>query len=459
MHAWPCDQLNFMLNKFVLVLLSIITCCACGVTRTANQQQPNTYHFDFGGKVSSGATAVSASTYYTENKGYGFEDTSGLQTVNRTTQDVSADGFITGDKPFLFSVKLQEGNYRVTIKVGDVAGSADAAIRVENRRMMVNRVTTANGEIQTLHFAVHVRDSAIKGSKQGVKLKPREKHYLHWDDKLTFEFNGNRPKINSLSIEPADTSVVTMFLAGNSTVVDQAEEPYAAWGQIIPGYFTEEVVVANYAESGESLSSFIAGRRLNKMLSLIKAGDYAFVEFGHNDQKQSGPGIGAFTSYTNNLKIFITEVRKKGGNPVLVTSMQRRSFDSLGKIIHTLGDYPEAVRRVAKEENVPLIDLNRVSKIMYEAWGPQESLKAFVHFPANTFPNQKADLKDNTHFTPFGASQIAKIIIEGIRQNVPALAKHIKPDMPKFNAAAPDNFGAFYWPVSLLVNTSKPDGN
>ena len=145
-----------------------------------------------------------------------------------------------------------------------------------------------------------------------VRLKAREHAYLHWDNKLTLEFNGEDPKVRSIEISPAAKDVITVFLAGNSTEVDQAVEPYTAWGQIIPSFFQHsKVVVANYAESGESLSSFIAERRFEKELSLMKPGDYALVQFGHNDQKQKGPGIGAFTSFKKDLKYFISEVRKK----------------------------------------------------------------------------------------------------------------------------------------------------
>jgi lysophospholipase L1-like esterase len=119
------------------------------------------------------------------------------------------------------------------------------------------------------------------------------------------------------------------------------------------------------------------------------------------------------------LKYFISEVKKKGGIPVLVTSMHRRNFDSAtGKINQTLGDYPEAVRQVAKGENVPLIDLNAMSKILYEAWGPDDSKKAFVIYPANTFPGQPNALNDNTHFNPYGAYEIARCIVNGIRQTI-----------------------------------------
>lgn len=450
---------NLALLKSFPSILCLVVLFGCGAVKKTDTSNSVAYQFDFGGKAETKFVSVKPNTEYSNNRGYGFESVDGLEAVDRGIGNKLSDGFVTGNKPFLFSVKLPEGNYLVELMLGDTEGTSDAAVRVENRRMMINRVQTPNGQVKQVKFAVHVRDSLINGNNRGVRLKPREKQYLHWDDKLTFEINGENPKLASLKITPASQSVVTMFLAGNSTVVDQAEEPYAAWGQIIPAYFNENVAVANYAESGESLSSFISARRFDKMLSLMKAGDFAFVEFGHNDQKQSGPGIGAFTSYTKNLKYFITEVRKKGGKPVLVTSMQRRSFDSAGKIMHTLGDYPEAVRRVAKEENVPVIDLNAMSKTMYEAWGPERSIKAFVHFPANTFPNQKTELKDNTHFSPFGASQIAKIILEGIRSNVQELAPYIKAEVPVFNPAMPEDFNSFYWPYSPAVNSTKPDGN
>jgi lysophospholipase L1-like esterase len=229
---------------------------------------------------------------------------------------------------------------------------------------------------------------------------------------------------------------------------------------MIPSFFEPgKVAIANYAESGESLSSFISERRLAKELSLMKSGDYAFIQFGHNDQKQKGDGIGAFTSFKRDLKYFIAEVKKKGAIPVLVTSMQRRSFDSAGKIMETLGDYPDAVRQTAIEEGVSFIDLNKMSKLMYEAWGPAKSIKAFVHFPANTFPGQKTELKDDTHFTPFGAYQIAKIIVTGIRDNKLGIAQYIKPGTPQFDPAKPDNFSSFYWPYSPSATSVKPDGN
>ncbi|HEY9342749.1 MAG TPA: rhamnogalacturonan acetylesterase [Hanamia sp.] len=441
---------------FIFLFLIAFTACTAQhkvVSPPISSLSPGIMKFSFGSHLKSGHTQVLSNSTYTPEKGFGIDI--GTRIIDKTD-------FATSDKPFYFSVKIPEGNYDVKITLGDKNGTSDAAIRAECRRMMVNRIRTKKGEIKTVEFTLHIRDSMIRedNSITKVRLKPREHAYLHWDDKLTLEFNGENPKVRSIEISPAAKDVITVFLAGNSTEVDQAEEPYTAWGQMIPSFFQHsKVAVANYAESGESLSSFIAERRFKKELSLMKPGDYALVQFGHNDQKQKGPGIGAFTSFKKDLKYFISEVRKKGGIPVLITSMQRRSFDSTGKIMETLGDYPEAVRQTAKEENTPLIDLNVMSKIMYEAWGPEESIKAFVHFPANTYPGQNKELKDNTHFTPFGAYEISKIIVKGIKESVPALAKFLKAGTPDFDLAKPDHFSSFYWPRSPSTISVKPDGN
>ena len=191
----------------------------------------------------------------------------------------------------------------------------------------------------------------------------------------------------------------------------------------------------------------------------MKPGDYLFIEFGHNDQKQKGEGIGPWTSYKNMLKQYINDVRQKGGIPVLVTSMHRRNFDSIGHVINTLGDYPEAVRQTAKEENVALIDLNNMSKILYEAWGPEKSVKAFVHYPANTFPRQDRELKDNTHFNAYGAYELAKCIIEGIKYNKLDISKFLVTDILPFNPAKPDPVETFSLPLSPSASNVKPDGN
>ena len=425
--------------------------------------QQTSYRFDFGNeRPTKGYISIGEGSNYTEELGYGFTNGSQVKAFDRGGNTLTGD-FITSDKPFYFSVKLPDGNYDVKVVLGDAKGTSATTVRTECRRLMLENFKTAKGKIVTQNFTVYVKDSLIRDANgkviSKVRLKPRESEYLHWDNLLTIEFNDSLPKVCAIEITPNKTAT-TIFLAGNSTVVDQSREPWASWGQMIPLFFIPgKVAVANYAESGEALNSFLSAKRLEKILNVMKPGDYLFIEFGHNDMKQKGEGIGAFTSYKKNLQGYISEVKKKGGIPVLVTSMHRRRFDSTGHIVNTLEDYPDAVRQTAKEENVAVIDLNAMSKILYEAWGPEKSINAFVHYPANTFPGQTTKLEDNTHFNTYGAYELAKCIITGIRnQNLP-LARFIKKEVPVFDPAKPLAFEKFYWPMSSFVTSTKPDGN
>ncbi|MCS3798809.1 rhamnogalacturonan acetylesterase [Niastella sp. OAS944] len=421
-------------------------------------QSQSSWKFDFGTqRTAKGYTAVTPNTKFSNETGYGFDLGSEVQAIDNGSDALTGD-YITGKKPFYFSVKLPDGNYDVHLILGDTKGTSATTVRAECRRLMLENVITPKGKQVTKTFTIHVKDSLIRDAKKNVighvKLKTRENEYLHWDNLLTLEFNDSLPKVCAVEITP-NAKATTLFLAGNSTVVDQSREPWAAWGQMIPRFFQPGIAVANYAESGETMRAFKGERRLEKILSLAKRGDFLFIEFTHNDQKPGGNHLDAFTTYKQTIKEWIKEARKKGMQPVLVTSMHRRNFDSTGHIVNTLGDYPEAMRQTAVEEIVPLIDLNAMSKTLYEAWGPEKSIKAFVHFPANTFPGQDKALADNTHFSTFGAYELAKCVANAIMSSDISLATALDPDA----LYDPVAFEKFYWPMSGFVGSTKPDGN
>lgn len=380
---------------------------------------------------------------YSEETGYGY--------------DLVAPPAKDSKSPFFFSVRVPDGNYKVTVRLGSRKQAGITTVRAESRRLFIESVPTKKKEFIERTFIVNKRNTHIDGNEY-VRIKPREKRKLNWDDKLTIEFNGSVPVCESITIEPADTTVTTVFLCGNSTVVDQDNEPWASWGQMIPYFFDTNVCIANYAESGESANTFIAAGRLKKALSQMKKGDYLFMEFGHNDQKQKGPGKGAYYSFMTSLKTFIDEARLRGAHPVLVTPTQRRSFGPDGHIRDTHEDYPEAMRWLAEKENVPLIDLNEMTRTLYEAMGVEPSKRAFVHYPAGSYPGQTQDFADNTHFNPYGAYEIARCIVEGLKTQVPDLARHLKP-FPTFDPAHPDNPDNFHWDDSPFTEIEKPDGN
>ena len=433
------------------------------VMTTLTHAQQKSFRFDFGGvRTTKEYIAITPETKYTAGLGYGFTHGSQVTAVDNGGNSLTGD-FITSTKPFYFSVKLPDGNYDVKLILGDSKGTSATTVRTECRRLMLENKRTTKGKVVTENFTVHVKDSLIR-NEQGevtnkVRLKEREISQLHWDNLLTIEFNDSLPKVCAVEITP-NKSATTIFLAGNSTVVDQEREPWAAWGQMFPVFLIPgKVVVANYAESGETMKAFKGERRLAKIWSLAKPGDYLFIEFTHNDQKPGGNHLDPFTTYKQTIKEWIAEARARKMIPVLVTSMHRRNFDSIGRINNTLLEYPEAMRQTATEENVALIDLNAMSKTLYEAWGPQQSIKAFVHYPANTFPGQTTKLEDNTHFSTYGAYELAKCIVSSMKkQNLP-LAKFLKKDIPAYDPARPLVFEKFYWPSSSFITGMKPDGN
>lgn len=447
--------------KLFLIIFFLVIFYSPGATlnvRAVNQSKKINFKFDFGGgKVARGYTQISQTSVYNKESGYGFEDVTSVSCIERNRKDDLRGDFCTSDKPFLFSVALPEGNYNVTLILGDSTGESTTTVKSESRRLMLERVATKNGEFAIRSFTVNIRNSKITNSEE-VKLKEREIGVFHWDDKLTLEFNGKRPCVAALEITKTDDAI-TVYLAGDSTVTDQTKEPWAAWGQMLPRFFKKGIAIANHAESGETLKAFRSEKRLDKILSQIKTGDYLFIQFAHNDQKQGSSHVEPFTTYKEQLKFYISEARKRGAFPVLVTSMHRRTFDENGKITNSLLDYPDAMRQTAVEEKVPLIDLNAMSKTFYEALGPEKSIKAFVHYPANTFPDQPQALQDNTHFNAYGAYELARCIVEGIKTNKLPIAKFLVDDVKSFDPAHPDDVDKWSIPASPFVKFEKPAGS
>lgn len=364
----------------------------------------------------------------------------------------------TSDTPFYFSVPVADGNYKVTVTLGSKRRAAHTVVRAESRRHYFDVISTKKGKFETVSFVINKHNPVIEGDVR-VKLKPREVEYKNWDDSLNLSFCGPAPAVQRIKIEPAQ-DVTTVFLCGNSTVVDQENEPWASWGQMITRWFGPQVAIANFAESGLSCTTFLAQLRLDKILSQLKQGDYVIVEFGHNDEKEKKPGDGAWYSYSRNLKIFVDRVRKAGGNIIFCTPTARRFFNDDQKTLqNTHGDYPEAMKTVARRENVPVIDLTQMSTTFYETLGFEGSKKSLVHYPANTFPGQDKPLADNTHFNPFGAWEIAKMIVMGLKQMDSPLVGYLRADWQDFDPAHPDEPDTFVWHMSDGGNLTKPDGN
>lgn len=355
------------------------------------------------------------------------------------------------------SVEVPDGNYLVTVTFGSKQRPAVTTVRAESRRLFIENEKTAKGQRRQMQFVVNKRTPIIN-SRERVRIKERERTKLNWDNLLTFEVTGPSQAVERITVE-RDTTATTVFLCGNSTVVDQDYEPWASWGQMITRWFGPRVCFANFAESGETASTFLAIGRYAKALSMMKRGDIVVMEFGHNDQKQKMPGAGPYYNFATALKTFVDEARRRGATPIFVTPTQRRFFDAEGKIKETHGEYPEAMQWVARREKCPLIDLHQLTRRLFEHFGPEGSKQLFVHYPAHTYPGQDQPLADNTHFNPYGAYEIAKLVIEGMKEIGLPIVSALRPEYKPFSPEEPDARETFLWTDAKAVEILKPDGN
>ena len=410
--------------RFIVFLSAMLLLGASGA-----ESKPLQFHFG-NGPAPSGAQAVKIGDVYAAKPGWGFE--AGAQ----LTQDANG---VVGTKPFFFSAAVPEGNYRVTVDFGN---SNQTVIKAEDRRLALE-AGMATGKHS---FLVNVRRPEIP-NHAAVKLKPRETDPTcrTWDDKLTLEFNGASPRVNGITIT-ADPKVPALHIMGDSTVADQSLEPFASWGQMLPRFVADTLVVVNHAQSGDSLRSAAGANRLAKVLSMLRPGDWVMIQYGHNDSKDKSPGAGPFTTYKASLEQFVSDIRAAHGQPILITPVQRRTFGKNGTLLNSHGDYPTAVRQVATEKQVPLIDLHTISTALYEAMGPEASLALFVP-------------KDGTHHNNFGAYQLARCIVHGVGQSKLPITQHFIKETPPFNPRTAPDPAKFTLPASPQATTEKPLGN
>ncbi|MCP3734752.1 rhamnogalacturonan acetylesterase [Sphingomonas sp. RP10(2022)] len=358
---------------------------------------------------------------------------------------------VTIDEPGTWSVPATPGNYRVTVTLGLPKVATVTTIKAESRRLMLDAIAAAAGRSITRSFVVNVRNATLTPPPANapggdrVLLKPRETGSLNWDDRLSLEILGDHPGVTAIRIEPV--TVPTVFLLGDSTVTDQPAEPAASWGQMLPVFFKPDIAIANHAESGETLKSFMSELRFAKVLESAKPGDVALIQFGHNDQKAQWPQTyaAAETTYRDYLRAWIAEFRRRGVTPVLVTSPERRMWTGT-RIKPTLAEYAAAVKTVGAELTVPVIDLNAASIAFYEALGPGRAPLAF---------NDGG--KDATHHDNYGAWVLARAVAQGIA-GLP-LGVHLRSDLPPFDPARPPDPASFRLAPSLAHDATRPDGN
>lgn len=230
--------------------------------------------------------------------------------------------------------------------------------------------------------------------------------------------------------QSTNTRAITVYLAGDSTMAQKVPEkrPETGWGEMLGSFFQDgKVIIDNNAQNGRSTRTFISEQRWQAIVDQLKPGDYVFIQFGHNDENKGR--VERYTppaDYRNNLVRFVTDVRDKKAFPVLLTPVMRRRFDTDGRLRDTHGEYPDIVRSVATEYRVPLIDMHGSSAGVLEHYGPEESRKLFLQLKPDENPNYPKGIEDNTHFNPVGAEVMARLAVDGIRQQKLGLAKYLK---------------------------------
>jgi len=221
---------------------------------------------------------------------------------------------------------------------------------------------------------------------------------------------------------------IQLFTIGDSTMANKKAEVYpeTGWGQVLGEYFDNNVTVHNHAKNGRSSKSFIDEGRWKIVKDSLQPGDYVFIQFGHNDEKEydSTRCTTPYGTYSDNLAKYVKESRSKGAIPILFTPIVRRHFDENGILVNSHGNYPDAVRQLAARMDVPLVDLEKLTRYLVDSLGPEQSKKLYLWTePDDRYPEGR---EDNTHLNVEGAHKVAEMAAEEVKTLPINLAEHVK---------------------------------
>jgi lysophospholipase L1-like esterase len=231
-------------------------------------------------------------------------------------------------------------------------------------------------------------------------------------------------------------SQISIYTIGDSTMANKPnpdKNPERGWVQMLPAYFASDAAIINKAVNGRSTRSFIDENRWDTVYNLLKKGDYVFIQFGHNDQKDQDPKryTNPHSAYRNNLIRFVTDSRKKGAIPILFTSIVRRNFNEKGVLIDTHGEYTLETRLVAQELKVPLVDLQYLTELMEEKNGVEGSKLLHLHYKPGEIEYYPDGKDDDTHLSVKGATEVAELAIDQLQKMKIPLKKKIKTGVHK----------------------------
>lgn len=230
-----------------------------------------------------------------------------------------------------------------------------------------------------------------------------------------------------ISFLPHQDNKITVYLIGDSTMADKSVKAYpeTGWGMPFHYFFDSTVTVDNRAKNGRSTRTFIEEGLWKLVADNFHEGDYVLIQFGHNDEVSTKKSYTTGDQFKANLAKFVNEARSKRAIPILITPVARRKFNAEGKIEETHAIYTQLVKDVAKQYDVPLIDLDQKSQELVQQFGPEPSKYLFNYLSAGENPNYPAGKEDNTHFSELGARKIAEIVLHEIKNLNLGLAHRI----------------------------------
>lgn len=265
---------------------------------------------------------------------------------------------------------------------------------------------------------------------------------------------------------------ITIFMIGDSTMANKdisGGKMERGWGMMLKNFFTEDVIVDNHALNGRSSKSFISEGHWQKVVEKIKPGDYVFIQFGHNDEKDdpkrhTDPG----TTFDENLRKFVKETRMRGGIPVLFNSVVRRIFTNSttavadddtrsnssadlvegDTLVDTHGDYLLSPRNVARELDVPFVDANKITHDLEQGLGPDKSKKLHMWYLPNEVPSLPKGRQDNTHYNVYGAYVVAGLLADAVSDAVPELRQY----RCKYDASVAKDGSGLYFDLQTAVD-------
>jgi lysophospholipase L1-like esterase len=347
---------------------------------------------------------------------------------------------------------VPEGKYTVTFYIGDPGDTSTTTIKAESRRLLVENLHLAKGQFATRTFTIIRRESSIAG---GGSVSLDYSHgredpsiCLDWDHKLTFEFCGARPCIGGLDIVPVDSGI-TFHLCGNSTIVEQENEPWSCWGQFIHRFYNSGIIINDLGSSGLQSSSFKNQKRLAKICSVMKPGDYLFFEFGHNEDATDA----GRATFKQNMQTYYDSATKHQATMVFVTPTARHAdtdpATSVGQFAQNTRDYAKALTgSKVVDLNAAVLDMK--AALANPAYG-SDNTAIYCHVPASPlWPDQPA-VNDGTHFCDFGGYELAKWVAQtGMKAAGIDLQKYLL-DTAAFDPNKPDLKSA--WGFSFSLDT------